>query len=130
MPIHALETPARGCPAPSVEIYDAVIVGAGPAGLAAGIVLARNGFHVLVCTDRPLPIDKPCGEGILPTGVDLLRRLDVLKHLDPVEMHPFKGIRIHTSSGQTAAAPFVEGPGLGIRRLNLSQALLRTARQW
>lgn len=114
----------------SGESYDAVIVGAGPAGLAAAIVLARNGWHVLVCAGQPLPIDKPCGEGILPTGVGLLRRLDVLKHLDPDQMHPFKGIRIRTSSGQTAEAPFLEGPGLGIRRLNLSQALVRSARQW
>lgn len=108
--------------------HDAVIVGAGPAGLSAGIVLARHGLRVLVCDRRRLPIDKPCGEGVLPTGLGHLRQLDALNHLDPDETHPFKGIRVRTATGLTACADFAEGPGLGIRRLNLSQALLRTAR--
>lgn len=108
-----------------LNVYDAVIVGAGPAGLAAGIVLGRNGLRVLVCDRRSPPIDKPCGEGLLPTGLRHLRELDALKHLEADETHPFKGIRVQTASGRTACADFAEGPGLGVRRLNLSRALWR-----
>jgi flavin-dependent dehydrogenase len=108
---------------------DVVIAGAGPAGLAAGIVLARNGVGTLICDPKQLPIDKACGEGVLPHGLGYLKELDVLGHLDASLVHPFVGIRLRTPKA-TAAAPFAQGPGLGIRRLNLSQALWRAARVW
>jgi 2-polyprenyl-6-methoxyphenol hydroxylase-like FAD-dependent oxidoreductase len=92
-------------------------------------VLARNDLRVLVCDPRPLPIDKPCGEGVLPTGVRHLEQLGALENVDGAEVHPFVGIRVHTASGLTASAAFAEGPGLGIRRVNLSRALLRTAQR-
>lgn len=110
------------------ERADVVIVGAGPAGLSAGIVLARNRLRVLVCDHRPLPIDKACGEGVLPHGLAHLRALNVVGNLDARESYPFRGIRFRTASGVVASAHFAEGPGLGIRRLNLSRALAQTAR--
>jgi len=110
------------------ELVDVVIVGAGPAGLSAGIVLARNRLRVLVCDPRPFPIDKACGEGVLPHGLDHLRALNVIGNLNADESYPFRGIRFQTASGAIASARFAEGPGLGIRRLNLSWALAQTAR--
>ena len=112
------------------ERVDALIVGAGPAGLAAGTVLARNGLRVLLCDRRRLPIDKACGEGLLPTGLGHLEELGARRFLDPAEVRPFVGIRFWTPSGQSAAAEFAEGPGWGIRRLELSRAMERAARSW
>jgi menaquinone-9 beta-reductase len=110
------------------ERVDVVIVGAGPGGLSAGIVLARNRLRVLVCDPRPFPIDKACGEGVLPHGLAHLRALNVAGNLNAHESYPFHGIRFRTASGASASARFAEGPGLGIRRLNLSQALVQAAR--
>ena len=110
--------------------YDAVIIGAGPAGLAAGIVLARHGLRVLIADRARLPIDKVCGEGILPPGVARLRQLGVHDHLDPAQTRPFAGIAMRSTLGTVASAPFAEGPGLGIRRLNLSRALQRAVQRF
>ena len=111
------------------DTVDVVIVGAGPAGLTAGIVLAQHGLRALVCEQRRFPVDKACGEGVMPTGLAHLDQLGVKKHLAASEVHPFIGIRYHSPGGRIAAAPFAEGPGWGIRRTVLSTALLRRAKE-
>ncbi len=110
--------------------FDALIVGGGPAGLSAAIVLAGAGLRPLVCERRRFPIDKACGEGIMPTGVVHLERLGALRHLAKESTAPFLGIRYHSPRGCIAAAAFAEGPGLGIRRKALSDALLARAREF
>lgn len=98
---------------------DVLVVGAGPAGLASAIVLARKGRRVLVCDKGTLPQDKPCGEGIMPTGLAVLKRLGV----EPAG-HAYRGICYHSPRGVVARATIAEGPGLGVRRTELSRALL------
>lgn len=112
----------------SVDV-DVLIVGAGPAGLSAGIVLAQHGLDALICERRRLPVDKVCGEGVMPTGVAHLAQLGVLQHVDSEHVRPFAGIRYRSAAGRFASAQFAEGPGLGIRRTALSAALADRARQ-
>lgn len=52
---------------------DAVIVGAGPAGAATAIFLARRGYDVTLLDRAVFPRDKPCGEYLTPGAVALLR---------------------------------------------------------
>jgi len=47
-----------------VEHFDVLIVGAGPAGSAAAIHLARGGARVLLADRARFPRDKPCGGGL------------------------------------------------------------------
>ncbi len=108
---------------------DVLIIGAGPAGLSAGIVLASQGLQTLICEKRFLPVDKACGEGIMPAGLANLQSLGVRHHLPEGETRPFSGIRYLSPGGHTAAARFREGPGLGVRRLVLSKALLSRAKE-
>ncbi|HLF26636.1 MAG TPA: NAD(P)/FAD-dependent oxidoreductase [Anaerolineae bacterium] len=110
-------------------VYAALIIGGGPAGLTAGIVLAGAGLRTLVCEQRQFAVDKACGEGVMPTGVAHLDRLGISRHLSPAHIRPFLGIRYHSPRGSIAAAPFAEGPGWGVRRTVLSAALLRRARE-
>jgi menaquinone-9 beta-reductase len=105
----------------SPEPFDVVVVGGGPVGLYAASRAALRGWTVGVIEQRPWPIDKACGEGLMPAALSLLQRLDV----DPVG-HPFWGITYLDAAGvRKASAYFGAGPGRGVRRLVLSEELLR-----
>jgi flavin-dependent dehydrogenase len=106
---------------------DIFVVGGGPAGLAAAIATRLRGFDVVVADVRRPPIDKPCGEGLMPDSFAALRRLGVT--LDDVEeSFPFRGIRFH-GSGVSVAAVFPEGPAVGIRRTRLHEILIQRAQE-
>jgi flavin-dependent dehydrogenase len=80
---------------------DALIVGGGPAGLTAALALRQRGARVTVADARRPPIDKACGEGLMPDSVRELRRLGV--HLDATDGGIFRGIRF-VSHGQGKAS--------------------------
>lgn len=70
------------------------------------------------------PIDKACGEGLMPDGVSALDRIAV--RIPAMDAHPFRGIRF-VSSGQSAKARFPSGPALGVRRTVLHRILIEHA---
>jgi geranylgeranyl reductase family protein len=53
-----------------VERFDAVVIGAGPAGSTAAYRLARAGASVLLVDRERFPRDKPCGGGLTDRAVD------------------------------------------------------------
>ena len=57
--------------------WDAVVVGAGPAGSIAALVLARGGARVALVDKASFPRDKACGDLIGPRGVQVLAELGV-----------------------------------------------------
>jgi flavin-dependent dehydrogenase len=110
---------------------DVFIVGAGPAGLACAIAAARQGLRVEVADAVKPPIDKACGEGLLPDSLEALAAVGITD-LDQIETHPLRGIRFignQSSTGEhtTAEATFPNTPGRGIRRTVLHQILLDRA---
>ncbi|MEX0171013.1 NAD(P)/FAD-dependent oxidoreductase [Streptomyces sp. LMG1-1-1.1] len=104
-------------------MIDLLVVGGGPAGLATAIHGARRGFDVMVAEPRPAPIDKACGEGLMPSAVRALDALDVR-----VPGRRLRGIRyVDAEGGRRAEAAFRTGPGLGVRRTVLHEALAARA---
>jgi flavin-dependent dehydrogenase len=103
-------------------VRDLVVVGGGPAGLATAILAAQAGLATTLVERRWFPVDKPCGEGLMPEGVRALRAMGV--RVD--ESFPFEGIR-YVDDGRVAEARFHHGPGLGIRRTVLSQGMVNRA---
>ncbi|GII79191.1 oxidoreductase [Sphaerisporangium rufum] len=98
-------------------MIDVLVAGGGPAGLSTAIAAALAGLEAVVVEPRPAPVDKACGEGLMPTGAAALAALGVRP-----AGHPLRGIRYLDPRGG-AEAPFRAGPGLGVRRTTLHAAL-------
>jgi len=105
-------------------MVDVVIAGGGPAGLATAIAARLEGFEVTVLEGARPPLDKACGEGLMPDGAAVLETLGV--DLGGVESRSFFGIR-YLDDEVTAEGAFPGAPGLGIRRTELHRALRHRA---
>jgi len=103
---------------------DVVIVGGGPAGLTTAIAARLSGFEVVILDCARPPLDKACGEGLMPDGVAVLESLRV--DLQAVSSRPFRGIR-YLDDELSAEGVFPGAPGLGVRRTELHGALRRRA---
>jgi flavin-dependent dehydrogenase len=100
----------------SVDV-DLLVVGGGPIGLATAVEGVLAGLSVAVVERRGTPVDKACGEGLMPAARTALDRLGVV-----AAGREFVGIQ-YVAPGRDALARFRRGPGLGVRRTALSAAL-------
>ncbi len=57
------------------ELFDVVVVGGGPAGLATAIAVAQRGMSAVVLERHSMPTDKACGEGLMPPALTALEAL-------------------------------------------------------
>ena len=105
----------------ATRTVDLVVAGGGPVGLVTALEARRRGLEVAVVEPRPSPVDKACGEGLMPTAAGRLRALGVT-----VEGRPFVGIR-YVGLDREVAAAFRHGAGLGVRRTALHEALVAAA---
>ena len=104
---------------------DVFVIGGGPAGLAAAIAARKKGFRVTVADGARVPIDKPCGEGLMPDGLAALEKLGVSVWAE--KSFPFRGIRF-VSAGISVDAAFPNGQsGRGVRRTVLHKSLAESA---
>jgi flavin-dependent dehydrogenase len=102
-------------------MIDVLVVGGGPVGLATAIGCTLAGLSVTVAEPRTGPVDKACGEGVMPAAVRRLAALGVTP-----DGYPLRGIRYLDATHQ-AEAPFRHGDGLGVRRTVLHAALAARA---
>lgn len=111
--------------------FDVAIAGAGPAGSALALGLARAGLNVALLDAGRFPRDKLCGEFLSPEGASALGRLGLADLLASCGAHPIRRARLTTPGGGVIEAPLTgrDGrPALGLSRSRLDAALVGAAR--
>jgi acyl-CoA synthetase (AMP-forming)/AMP-acid ligase II/flavin-dependent dehydrogenase len=108
---------------------DLIVVGGGPAGLGAAIAAAQRGARVVVLEPRVGPIDKACGEGLMPAALAGLAGLGI--DAESLPSWPLRGVCYRDGEDPTLVArgAFTSGVGRGMRRLVLHMALAERARE-
>jgi flavin-dependent dehydrogenase len=112
---------------------DVLVLGAGPAGAATAIALARRGFAVTLADRKAFPRSKPCGEFLSPECVPYLAALGEGDLLARAGAHPVAGMRL-SANGAVANGRFralagrAHGrTGYGIRRERFDHELVLAA---
>ncbi len=109
---------------------DVAVVGAGPAGSAAAIVLAQAGVRVALIDKATFPRDKCCGDGLTTGALRLLEQLGG----SPLALPSWHGVDaawVRSPSGRTIEFPLPRGRGVyaGVaRRTELDALILDRAR--
>lgn len=113
--------------------FDAVIAGAGPAGCAAAILLARAGWSVALVERQPYPRRKVCGECIAASNLPLLDALGIGAAFDACAGPELRQVALMRGA-QTVVAHLPPAPGARHRwgralgRETLDTLLLEQAR--
>ena len=120
----------------SARVYDAIVVGAGPAGSAVAVLLAEHGHSVLLLDKAAFPRPKLCGEYLSPETARILDRLGVLKAVDQAGAVPIRGMKITAPDGTRLEGRYptagayrgYRDHALAIRRLSFDQILVERAK--
>jgi flavin-dependent dehydrogenase len=107
--------------------HEAIIVGGGPAGLAAAIALRQRGIDCAVLDGQVPPIDKACGEGLLPHTANELHQLGI--RVDSGLGFPVRGIRFVNGETRASADFPNHSSGYGVKRTHLHTAMMQQAEQ-
>ena len=118
-----------------LKMNEVIVVGAGPAGSIAAIILAQRGRDVLLLDRQQFPRDKPCGDGIPAGCVHLMNKLgmgrEIGQAIERGEFYPLTQFRLVSPCGYEFQVPFGHTPettqSFIVQRLHFDTLLQRYA---
>ena len=106
--------------------YDAIVVGAGPAGSGAAAALAQRGHRVLLVEQNWLPRHKVCGEFLSPEAQSSLAALGLYAAVGREDLIALRHAELFAPDGRSLRRP-LPGAAWGLSRYTLDAALAHTA---
>jgi len=108
------------------QLYEAVVIGAGPAGSAAATILARHSRSVLLIEKDRLPRAKVCGQFLSSSAFASLDRLGIRAAIEALRPESIAHGRIHVPGCRPVAFDLPE-PSFGLSRYALDDLMARRA---
>jgi flavin-dependent dehydrogenase len=110
-------------------VFDAVVIGGGPAGSTTAALLARAGREVLLCDAARFPRHKICGEFVPPAALRRFADLGVLPQIEALGPRRLTGMAVIAPGGAEVLGRYDRGDvrGLSLRRYDLDSVLLKHA---
>jgi flavin-dependent dehydrogenase len=110
-------------------IYDAIIVGGGPAGASCAAFCARAGLHVLVLERAAFPRDKVCGDCLNPDCWPVLARLGLEEQVRALPHASLREVDFISVRGRRVRLPLPMGlrSEIAVKRSLLDDLLLKHA---
>src|SRR5581483_9076416 len=84
---------------------EVVIVGAGPAGSALATMLGMRGVGTVLLDSATFPRDKACGEGLMPSGAQVLRGIGI----DVEALPAIRGVTYRVPQAGSVGGEFTDG---------------------
>lgn len=115
--------------------FDAVVVGAGPAGCTFASYLGRQGYKVLLVDKAEFPRDKICGDAVSGKSLGILRDFGLDKEVEKKPHSNIYGVTFSSPNGTVIEIPFADvsspkSPGYCCRRIVLDKLLLDNAKKY
>jgi geranylgeranyl reductase family protein len=96
-----------------MEAVDVLVIGAGPAGSTAALLLARSGMDVLLVDRHAFPRPKVCGDALAPDAIEVLKEIGLYATVEK-EGYPMTRCRVIAPDGNAIS---LEGNFITIRRI-------------
>lgn len=93
------------------NVYDAIVVGAGPSGSTCAALLAKQGVRVLLVDREGFPRDKPCGDAVGGKALNVLSELGLLRSLAQKGFLRSSGIIFSSPNGTEVEIPLLKDGG-------------------